>query len=455
MPLTLRRRIAARTRPTPILAGLLPISLIAAMVSGCSVMPNQVAGPVIKPAGTAERKAGLKAQYLLNGKSVIYDQAFDESPAIMPVETNIYGVQSQAMAMKGAYLDRQKYLLGEIDVVSNVQFAGILVSAIGVATKSNATRNAGAGAAGLSSLWGSHYSLTVQAANYGLAAEAMDCLSTEISSIAPSFWRLAYTDEGVFISTRADFVLPGASEADTNKAYDALSGMYASLHSSIGKIDLKLRSLQSKLVIPTVSVADIQDAVSGQSAAKKGADAADGKSLGEHARKLANSAQKQANQAAQNVADASKKLNAAKQVANDANVKFLKAQSDAIAINQESVDAQAALTRFDTMQKLAVDSAPATPPDQRKKLRQTQLDVNAKQAEFLVRKEAAALSKEEAEHAVSQLELDLKNLQDAAAATKKEAEDKNALADLLKLGVVGRASQVPANVHACVVAMGK
>lgn len=267
--------------------------LVSTLISGCSMMPSQVAGPTIKPAkeGSLERAAGLKAQYVLNGKSVIYDQSFDESPAIMPVETTVNGVQSQALSMKGAYLDRQKYLLGEIDVINNFQFAGIVVSAIGVATKSNAVRNSGAGAAGLSNLWGSHYSLAVQAANYGLAAEAIDCLSTEISSIAPSFWRLAYTKEGVFIATRADFVLPGVNEADTTKAYDSLSGMYGSLHSSVGRIDLKLRSLQSKVVIPTVTVTDIQDAVLGQAAAKKGADATDNKLVTDKATKQAETAQ--------------------------------------------------------------------------------------------------------------------------------------------------------------------
>lgn len=397
--------------PSQYLRKVIPAAMITMLCSACSVMPSQVARPTIKPAGSAERAAGLKAQYILNGNSVIYDQAFDTSPSILPVETTVNGVQSQALALKGAYLDRQRYLLGEIDVINNFQFAGILVSAIGVATKSNAWRNSGAGAAGLSSLWGSHYSLAVQAANYGLAAEAMDCLSTEISTIPPSFWRVAYETEGVFTSARAELVLPGLDEADTAKAYDALTGMFESLHASVSRIDLKLRSLQGKVVISTVTVADIQDAAAGKAAAKKGADLIDSKLVTDKAISQATAAQNEANQAEQNVADTANKLTEAKRAASLETDKFSKT--------------------------VAQTPASATP------------------AETKVRIEAAALLKEKADLLVSQLEVALKNRQDKASATRTEASDKKSLASLLKLGVVGRASQVPANVHACVVAMGK
>lgn len=462
MPL---RRIAAGARPnethmhfTKCLAPsgshvvkAVSVVLIAAMSSGCSVMPSQVAGPDIKPAGPEERNAGLKAQYVLNGKSVIYDKAFDESPAIMPVETTINGVQSQAMSMKGAYLDRQKYLLGEIDVVSNFQFVGIVVSAIGVATKSNAVRNSGAGAAGLSNLWSSHYALTVQAVNYGLAAQAMDCLSTEISSVAPSFWQLAYTPEGVFKSSRADFVLAGVSEADTNTAYNALAGMYVSLHSAIGKIDLKLRTLQSKVVLSTVTVADIQSAVTGQAAAKKGADATDGKPLLDAAKNAAQTAKQAVNEAQQKVTDKKAEYDHAVTLTDSAKDKFTAEDNRLQSAKDKSLTAKADLSEFDSVQ---MNTQSVTPQNQRNLFQKRLSDADSEKKQSQARRDVFKTALDDESVKLNQLNLELRNLQAAAATAQKEADDKQNLVNLLKWGVVGRASQVPANVNACVVAMG-
>ncbi|AQR69867.1 hypothetical protein BZG29_17190 [Janthinobacterium sp. LM6] len=391
---------------------------------------------------------------MVNGKSVIYDTSFDESVAIMPVETTLNGVQSQIMALKSAYSSQRTHLLTEMDVISNTQFAGILISAIGIATKSNAVRNTGAGAAGLSNLWGSHYNLAVQSANYALAAEALNCISTELSSVAPSFWSLAYTPEGVFTQSKVDFVLVGANNADTTAAYETLAGMYASLHSSIGRVDEKLRSLQASVTISTVSLSDIQAAASNKSAAKKDADATDTKEMYDAAAQNAQTALTKAATASQAVKNATKMLGDAQNDFNKTAAKLdevkTKADQAQWAVSQSKSD----LAALEQSQK-SLHITKNTETITLEKVNQSLENAKVTLARELSLQKDALDAKQKSGQLLSRYEQELAIAEANEVNSKKEAESAAKLADFIKLGVRARAVQVPANAAACVVAMGK
>ena len=249
------------TRPSLNSNIILAIATIASL-SACSVMPNTIAGPEITmPSSTT----GLKADYKVNNHLVVANSNTDSMTAILPVETTPIGIKSQIMAFRGAYRVKQEKILKEVDASNNLQFAGILIAAAGVGLNSIPTRNTGAGFAGLSALYASHYQLMVQANNYKVAADAMDCAYRKIDSIPQSFW-IVYNEEGSLKLTKEQLTATGAEAA---AGYDSLSTLFVSLNETVYQIDQKLRSLQSSVTIAAAQISDIQTAIANATNAQK------------------------------------------------------------------------------------------------------------------------------------------------------------------------------------------
>lgn len=432
-------------------------AIVLAGLAGCANMPSQIAQPQISEPDQQARTAKLKAKYSVDGKTVIHGQSFSGASAILPFETNLVGVQTQIMAMRGAYADRQASLLKQIDAASNIQFGGILLAAAGVAAGEIGLRNTGAGAAGLSTLWTSHYQLVVQAANYGLAAQAMSCLYKEISGVAPSFWTSAYDEEGVFQIAKANLNLAGGTPADAAAAYDALSGMYSTLHDSVEKIDQKLRSLQADVTIAKVSVSDIQEAAAFQGQAGKTGEAIDNQktakaatadvvtAAGEagKAAAAANASQAKAKTAKESADRAALKTNAAKTKQRDAWQRRIEWSSEAQALEIN-------IKRLPSGDK-SRRSQQARLDELNDQLKAVQLEIDKFDGEVDGLEKAQAT----AEAAAAALAEQAAHDEAIANAKKKIADQKAIWADLVSSGVAGRATQLPAKANACVVAMGK
>jgi hypothetical protein len=245
------------------------ILVFLAALSGCSALPNSIAEPTISLPATPSADH-VKGVYLVNGKAVSAYGTTDFSSSILPVETTKKGIQTQILALRGAYRERQQELLGENDFLSNSQFAGVLIAAAGIATHGIPVRNTGAGIAGLSSFWATHYQVMVQAKNYKVAADGLDCAYRKIDAIPDSFFNAAYDpDSGLLYLSEDDLV---AQDPSLKSGYDALAGLFSSLNSSVYQIDQQLRSLQSSLTIASVSVADIESVVTKNRTASAAAD---------------------------------------------------------------------------------------------------------------------------------------------------------------------------------------
>lgn len=413
-------------------------------------MPNQIAQPEISAPDPAQ--AGkMKARYALNGKAVIYGESFSGSSAILPFETNQVGLQSKIMALRGAYVDRQAWLLKQMDGASNIQFGGILVAAAGIAAKEIGLRNTGAGAAGLSTLWTNHYQLSIQAANYGLAAQGMNCLHKEISALPASFWYNAYSPEGVFEVAQGDLGM-ASTPAEESAAYDALSRMYLLLHDAVDNVDQKLRALQSGVTIAKVSVADIQGAATFQNEAD-----ATGKAIGSDATKGAASASALSAAAAAAQADAAAKLSeahaeAAKQVAEEAIGTVENARVDARRALHTLKEAEIELSEF-----------------QSKNNGRSTDKTRAEEKQLLARRDTAQRLVDAGDKKVVKRENELHDAQktagiyaaqagrdrSTAVRAMKVARQKEVWENLVASGIASRAVQLPAKANACVVAMGK
>lgn len=443
---------------TPLAARRSAAMLAFALLSGCSTFPNQIAGPTINFNSPPQ---GVKANYLVNYNPIGYQTGSQIGSTILPVETTLTGIQTQIMAMQAAYASQQNKLLLEVDLTSNLQFFGMIASAAGIATKSNAWRNGGAGMAGLSNLWSSHYGIAVQSTNYGLAAQALDCASGEIDYITPTFWSDAYDPQGVFRIPKEIFTVKDASAADVAVAYDTLSNMYQNLHKTVAKIDQKLRSLQASVTIPTVSVTDIQDAVAGKTAAKNAGDVT-AKEVAEGAKKALTDAvaaadkAKQAADASQAAAlKASADFNTANKLAEDQNKLVLdktqlefKARANLMAHQTPSSELASA---DDNQKRLFAESNRRELHAAKAQADKASLDL-AKESSILTGFEklrTANLTSLKLKSAqFQQDEADAKAAQDKANATKK-------FVDLLSLGAISKAIQLPANLNACVAVMGK
>lgn len=114
---------------------------------------------------------------------------------------------------------------------SEITFYGLLASAIGLATKSPETVIAGGSVGAAGTIYSKRYALEIQAHNYDLAAQSMQCM---YMAAAP-YQKKSFPDD--------------------------LTVRNASLNSLI-TVRKKLRNLQNSLVLATPSFAELQTALS-------------------------------------------------------------------------------------------------------------------------------------------------------------------------------------------------
>lgn len=438
---------------------LLALNAALATLAGCSLMPNNINEPVIS---LHTQTNGMKADYRLSKDSppIIAGQMSDGDSGVLPVETTPVGVKSQIMALRGSYRSRQTELLREIDVASNFQFAGIIVSAIGVGIKSTGTRNTGAGAAGLATLWGDHYKLMVQATNYKTAADAMDCVYRDIDAIPDSFWSSAYDLNGTFVISADLFTKKGSAGTEATTAYDTLAAMFPKLNNSVYQIDQKLHANQASVTITAVQVSDIQNAVTSQVTAKVGAvnaaPAIKAAADSQVTSAVTESGQKQANlmTARMKVDTAGAKLTSFRSVVQDKNSKVEQLTAQKAENETQMMSLRSAMPDLTVMEFNSKDSKRSQAAAQLKKSSESAFELSRQITQVTSEKSLAENNQKQAELEVANATGELQAAQAQAEEAAKAAANAKKFKDLITLGVVDTAIALPSNVSACVAAMG-
>ncbi|HEY8025216.1 MAG TPA: hypothetical protein VIF60_11655 [Burkholderiaceae bacterium] len=439
---------------------LLVLSAAMATLGGCSLMPNNINEPVISLHAQAN---GMKADYRLSKDSppIVAGQMSDGDSGVLPVETTPVGVKSQIMALRGSYRSRQTELLREIDVASNFQFAGIIVSAIGVGIKSTGTRNTGAGAAGLATLWGDHYKLMVQATNYKTAADAMDCVYRDIDAIPDSFWSSAYDLNGTFVIPKDTFTDKGGAGKDATTAYDTLSKMFPTLNNNVYEIDQKLHANQASVTITAVQVSDIQNAVTSQVTAKAGAASAvpaiKAAAESQVASATTESGQKQAQLVTAKVkADtAGLKLTNFRNVVQEKNASLERLTTQKTEHETQMMSLRSAMPDLTVMEVNSKDSKRSQAAAQLKLSSESAFALTRQISQITSEKSVAENNQKQAETDAALASGELQAAQAQAEEAAKAAANARKFKDMITLGVVDTAIALPSNVSACLAAMGK
>jgi hypothetical protein len=260
----------------------------AALITGCGTMPSTVKMPTVVDSPLGTSTADLM-RYKVGGETL--DQLKD---GIMPVEKTIGGVKAQILAHKIAWRNEQNNLSRSMDGFNNVQFGGVVTAALGAIASSVDVAKVGAGVAGGAAIWQNHYQLAIQAENYRLASDAMECVYQRVEALPLGFWSATYKtpaatgqpqepNVGEMLLSRAAYGADAnAVKADSNvdAAYDTLQDLFFTINSRINNIRERLITAQSKVKLAAPSATDIQTALitSNQGDAQAGKAASDLKS---------------------------------------------------------------------------------------------------------------------------------------------------------------------------------
>ncbi|MEP7101216.1 MAG: hypothetical protein ABI781_11950 [Burkholderiales bacterium] len=184
---------------------------------------------------------------------------------MMPVEVTPEGIRAQIKAYRKAWSDREALLRKEGGVTSNLQFLGILTAGYAALSSNVRLGKTGMGVAGLSSLYSSHYEIEVQATNYRIAADAMQCMFSKVTAVPDSFWDATYRKNGEVRPSTEDF--DEMLDDDAKAALASLPSLNATIHGRIQEIAHRLSEAQRKVQLATPTVADVTKAVSAEVAA--------------------------------------------------------------------------------------------------------------------------------------------------------------------------------------------
>jgi hypothetical protein len=229
------------------------------LVVGCGTTPSTPVFPIYKEPVVPSSRYEIKAE----------KDGLKSIPPL-PVALTRADVLDQVQAHVRTWDLEEAQLSQTLDGFSNAQFGGVVLSAIGAVVSKVDVTKVGAGIAGGASVWTDHYKLIVQRENYKLARHAMECIQKEIELVEPRFWEVTYrTDagmQGAMYLSRTEVDWTGAAlatDAEKNAAYDNLSGMFGSIHTSVRAIRTKLTDKQRGLNIAAPKPEEIQAALEG------------------------------------------------------------------------------------------------------------------------------------------------------------------------------------------------
>ncbi|MFG6439759.1 hypothetical protein [Roseateles sp. LKC17W] len=210
------------------------------VVTGCALTPSVVEVPE-KPAA---------------GKTWAQKQADDKGLLRIPKTTEVTELQGQLAVYAGFWRGVEgDLLLGMRDIPGRARDLAVLWAAY-EAVKSNfrSARYAGIGAALFGSV-SSTYKVEVQAQNYQTAADAMDCIATEVERVPLGAWKF-FNRAGEFTG-----VLDSADAAAKETAQLELNDVFPAVNRSMNLVLTKLiRAQRNDLKLTGVNLEELRGA---------------------------------------------------------------------------------------------------------------------------------------------------------------------------------------------------
>ena len=237
--------------------------ILVGLVAGCGTMPSQVEFPTNAADGDSANPA--EARYRVKDKLL---SEYKEGDTTLVVERTYEGMMAQIKAHRVLWDNEARDLAKGVDVLGNTQFAGVTLGGIGALADSIGAATTGAAIAGGAGIWGNRYKLDVQAANYRTAAEAMQCIRTQIEKVPLGFWNAYYVDgeyglrfDVGFFRRRTGGTAQGDEARAITEGYDTLVSLHQKVHDAIESVRKKLFTAQMNTKLAMPSIEDISSAL--------------------------------------------------------------------------------------------------------------------------------------------------------------------------------------------------
>lgn len=231
----------------------------AALCAGCGTFPNATPRPQVS-------YDSAQGRHIYKVGTATIEQATNTT--MLPLELSFDSVRNQLVAMHTAYSQQRQDLRVTGDFWRNAQFLGVLATTWGIAAEKTKLRNAGAAAAGLSTVFSDQYALATQARNYAVAATAIECVYNQVNRLDPDLLAGAF-NKGNMQLGRSDFVHAYSGDMRAGVVHDALADLFPAIHRTVLRIDDKLQTMQASVLPAMISPAEIQETIKRQIASQQ------------------------------------------------------------------------------------------------------------------------------------------------------------------------------------------
>lgn len=197
------------------------------LLAGCGATPSRVSLPSHLYEGNVDANGRPAAA---GDAQKQYDK-FAREIGIQPVATSRKAVLYQVNLLIGDWNSQASLLLGERDIADNATFVGMLVgSALVLSNEIKAAKQVAGTVAGIK-LFEDNYKTVIQAANYAAAAEAVECVRTQVLDVSEGVWTKFFDANGNVQGTE-DPVQQAALQQTFPQINAALSSIYKKLRAN-------------------------------------------------------------------------------------------------------------------------------------------------------------------------------------------------------------------------------
>jgi hypothetical protein len=197
------------------------------LLAGCGATPSRVSLPSHLYEGNVDANGRPAAA---GDAQKQYDKVAREI-GIQPVATSRKAVLYQVNLLIGDWNSQASLLLGERDIADNATFVGMLVgSALVLSNEIKAAKQVAGTVAGIK-LFEDNYKTVIQAANYAAAAEAVECVRTQVLDVSEGVWTKFFDANGNVQGTE-DPVQQAALQQTFPQINAALSSIYKKLRAN-------------------------------------------------------------------------------------------------------------------------------------------------------------------------------------------------------------------------------
>ena len=197
------------------------------LLAGCGATPSRVSLPSHLYEGNVDANGRPAAA---GDAQKQYDKVAREI-GIQPVATSRKAILYQVNLLIGDWNSQASLLLGERDIADNATFLGMLVgSALVLSNEIKAAKQVAGTVAGIK-LFEDNYKTVIQAANYAAAAEAVECVRTQVLDVSEGVWTKFFDANGNVQGTE-DPVQQAALQQTFPQINAALSSIYKKLRAN-------------------------------------------------------------------------------------------------------------------------------------------------------------------------------------------------------------------------------